>query len=84
MEGVDGTGAIGIGHQLVEVAAPRLLSIITCCGLECCQDGREEGGWRRGGPRLQHLLSLLLSLAALPYKTADQRAVFKSSHTAKE
>ena len=61
MEGVDCTGAIRVRHQLVDVAAPSLLRVITHDWLEGSEDGREERGWRRGRTTLQRLLSLLLA-----------------------
>lgn len=54
LKSVDGTGPIRVRHQLVDMTAPCVLSIVTDCGLEGCQDGGEEWrGWRRKTEILQ-------------------------------
>lgn len=59
MEGVDGTRAIRITQQLVNVTPPGFFSIVTHHGLKCCQDGREKGGgWRRKAQLIQIILVL--------------------------
>lgn len=51
MKRIHRTGAIGVAHELVDVAAPGFLRIITGCWLERSKDGREEGrGWGRDAP----------------------------------
>ena len=46
MERVHSTGAIRVAHELVDVAAPGLLGVVTGCGLKGGKDGREEGRGR--------------------------------------
>lgn len=46
MERVHRAGAVGVAHELVDVAAPGLLGVITGCGLKGSEDGREEGRGR--------------------------------------
>lgn len=51
MKRVHGAGAVGVTHELVDVATPGLLGIITGGGLKGSKDGREEGrGWRGHTP----------------------------------
>lgn len=47
MKCINCTGPIRIGHELIEMASPCFLRIIACSWLKCCQDGWEEGCWRR-------------------------------------
>lgn len=46
VERVNSRGAICIWQHLVDMATPSIFLIVIGNGLECCQDGREEG--RRG------------------------------------
>lgn len=46
MERVHSTGAVGVAHELVDVAAPGLLGVVTGRGLKGGKDGREEGRGR--------------------------------------
>lgn len=47
MERVHSTGAVRVAHELVDVAAPGLLGVVTGRGLKGGKDGREEGRGRR-------------------------------------
>lgn len=49
VEGVNSRGAVGVRQHLVDMATPGVLLVVVGDGLECCQDGRQEGrGGRRG------------------------------------
>lgn len=47
VERVHSTGAVRVAHELVDVAAPGLLGIVTGRGLKGGKDGQEEGRGRR-------------------------------------
>lgn len=57
VEGVDGTGAVAVGHQLANVAPPGLLGVVAHGGLERRQDGREEGRGRRREVQILQVVS---------------------------
>lgn len=46
VERVHSTGAVRVAHELVDVAAPGLLGVVTGRGLKGSKDGREEGRGR--------------------------------------
>lgn len=46
VERVHSTGAVRVAHELVDVAAPGLLGVVTGRGLKGGKDGREEGRGR--------------------------------------
>lgn len=49
MKCINCTGTIGVAHELVDVATPGFLCIVTCCWLKCSKDGRKKWWGRRGG-----------------------------------
>ena len=64
VEGVDGAGAVRVRHQLVDVATPGLLGVVTHHRLEGGQDGREEGGGGRGKPQVLQVVRVVTEAVA--------------------
>lgn len=50
MKCIHRAGAIRVAHELVDVAAPGFLRVVTGRRLECSKDGREEGRGRGRDP----------------------------------
>lgn len=59
VKGVHGAGAVGVGHQLVDVRLPGLFCIVTHCRLEGRQDGREEGRGGRWKPEIFQVIDII-------------------------
>lgn len=74
VKGVDSAGAVRVGHQLVDVAAPGLLRVVAHGRLERRQDGGEEGRRRRGLVRLlERLLPLLFQAVTTATNNGSRR-----------
>lgn len=78
MESVDGTGPVRVGHQLVDMATPRLLCVVTHRRLERCQDGREE---RRRGRRKAKVFQVIhIVTETVTMETGEKKRVHKHKH----